>query len=77
MRIDFAGTVSHHTIGINTSFISADDVRNFLIFSPPFRLRRLRTHSGYADATLTTNAFIEAAKRTRDLIQICDVTAIR
>jgi sarcosine oxidase subunit beta len=34
--------------------------------------------SGYADATLTTNSFIEAAKRDgATLIQNCEVTAIR
>ena len=34
--------------------------------------------SGYADATLTTNSFIETAKRnSASLIQYCEVTAIR
>jgi sarcosine oxidase subunit beta len=66
-------------IGIHTSVISADDVKklvpDFLI--DQFDFAAYEPDSGYADATLTTNSFIEAAKRFgATLIQNCEVTAI-
>jgi len=67
-------------IGINTSVISVDDVRKFFpdLATEHFEYAAYEPDSGYADATLTTNSFIESAKRNgATLIQNCEVTAIR
>ena len=66
-------------IGINTSVISADDVKKLVpdFITDQFDFAAYEPDSGYADATLTTNSFIEAAKRNdTTLIQNCEVTAI-
>ena len=66
-------------IGINTSVISADDVKKLVpdFITDQFDFAAYEPDSGYADATLTTNSFIEAAKRHGAmLIQNCEVTAI-
>jgi sarcosine oxidase, subunit beta len=66
-------------IGINTSVISADDVKKLApdFITDQFDFAAYEPDSGYADATLTTNSFIEAAKRnSTTLIQNCEVTAI-
>ena len=66
-------------IGINTSVISADDVKKLVpdFLTDQFDFAAYEPDSGYADATLTTNSFIEAAKRFgATLIQNCEVTAI-
>ncbi|MFN8380715.1 MAG: FAD-binding oxidoreductase [Anaerolineales bacterium] len=66
-------------IGINTSVISADDVKKLIpdFITDQFDFAAYEPDSGYADATLTTNSFIEAAKRNGAmLIQNCEVTAI-
>ena len=66
-------------IGINTSVISADDVKKLVpdFITEHFDYAAYEPDSGYADATLTTNSFIEAAKRNGAmLIQNCEVTAI-
>ena len=66
-------------IGINTSVISADDVKKLVpdFLTDQFDFAAYEPDSGYADATLTTNSFIEAAKRNGAmLIQNCEVTAI-
>lgn len=66
-------------IGINTSIISADDVKKLVpdFLTDQFDFAAYEPDSGYADATLTTNSFIEAAKRFGvALIQNCEVTAI-
>ena len=66
-------------IGINTSVISADDVKKLVpdFVTDQFDFAAYEPDSGYADATLTTNSFIEAAKRNGAmLIQNCEVTAI-
>ncbi len=66
-------------IGINTSVISADDVKKLVpdFITDQFDFAAYEPDSGYADATLTTNSFIEAAKRNGAmLIQNCEVTAI-
>ena len=66
-------------IGINTSVISADDVKKLVpdFITQHFDYAAYEPDSGYADATLTTNSFIEAAKRNgTTLIQNCEVTAI-
>ena len=66
-------------IGINTSVISADDVKKLVpdFLTDQFDFAAYEPDSGYADATLTTNSFIEAAKRDgATLIQNCEVTAI-
>jgi sarcosine oxidase subunit beta len=67
-------------IGINTSVISADEVKRLFpdLVTDHFDYAAYEPDSGYADATLTTNSFIEAAKRDgATLIQNCEVTAIR
>ncbi len=67
-------------IGINTSVISVDEVRRLFpdLRAEHFDYAAFEPDSGYADATLTTNSFIEAAKRNgASLIQNCEVTAIR
>ena len=67
-------------IGINTSIITADEVKRLFpdLVTDHFQFAAYEPDSGYADATLTTNSFIEAAKRNgATLIQNCEVTAIR
>lgn len=67
-------------IGINTSVISAEEVRSLFpdLNTEHFDYAAYEPDSGYADATLTTNSFIEGAKRNGAiLIQNCEVTAIR
>src|ERR1044071_4006584 len=66
-------------IGINTSVITADEVKRLFpdLVTEHFDYAAYEPDSGYADATLTTNSFIEAAKRNGAvLIQNCEVTAI-
>jgi sarcosine oxidase, subunit beta len=66
-------------IGINTSVIDVDEVRKLFpdLVTKHFNYAAYEPDSGYADATLTTNSFIEAAKRNgATLIQNCEVTAI-
>ena len=66
-------------IGINTSVISVDEVRKLFpdLVTEHFDYAAYEPDSGYADATLTTNSFMEAAKRNgATLIQNCEVTAI-
>lgn len=67
-------------IGINTSVISAAEVKELFpdLITDHFDYAAYEPDSGYADATLTTNSFLEAAKRNgATLIQNCEVTAIR
>jgi sarcosine oxidase, subunit beta len=66
-------------IGINTSVISAAQVKELFpdLITDHFDFAAYEPDSGYADATLTTNSFLEAAKRKgATLIQNCEVTAI-
>ena len=66
-------------IGINTSVITVDEVQRLFpdLITEHFDYAAYEPDSGYADATLTTNSFIEAAKRNgARLIQNCEVTAI-
>jgi len=66
-------------IGINTSVISAADVKELIpdFITDQFDFAAYEPDSGYADATLTTNSFLECAKRNgTTLIQNCEVTAI-
>ncbi len=66
-------------IGINTSVIDVGEVRRLFpdLITEHFDYAAYEPDSGYADATLTTNSFIEAAKRHHaTLIQNCEVTAI-
>jgi sarcosine oxidase, subunit beta len=66
-------------IGINTSVITVEEVRKLFpaLVTEHFDYAAYEPDSGYADATLTTNSLIEAAKRTgAALIQNCQVTAI-
>lgn len=67
-------------IGINTSVISADEVQRLFpdLVTDHFDFAAYEPDSGYADATLTTNAFLESAKRNGAvLMQNCEVTAIQ
>ncbi|GJQ52436.1 MAG: FAD-dependent oxidoreductase [Anaerolineaceae bacterium] len=66
-------------LGINTSVISADEVERLFpdLIADHFDYAAYEPDSGYADATLTTNSFLESAKRNgATLIQNCEVTAI-
>ncbi|MFM8427255.1 MAG: NAD(P)/FAD-dependent oxidoreductase, partial [Chloroflexota bacterium] len=66
-------------IGINTSVISVDEVRRLFpdLHIEHFDYAAYEPDSGYADATLTTNSFLESAKRNgATLIQNCEVTTI-
>jgi sarcosine oxidase, subunit beta len=66
-------------IGINTSVISAAQVKELFpdLITDHFDFAAYEPDSGYADATLTTNSFLEAAKRNgATLVQNCEVTAI-
>ncbi|MFN8399352.1 MAG: FAD-dependent oxidoreductase [Anaerolineales bacterium] len=66
-------------IGINTSVISVDEVRKLFpdLVTEYFDYAAYEPDSGYADATLTTNSFLDSAKRNgATLIQNCEVTAI-
>lgn len=67
-------------IGINTSVISAEEVRKLFpdLLTDQFDYVAYEPDSGYADATLTTNSFLGCAKRNGAvLIQNCEVTAIQ
>lgn len=67
-------------IGINTSVVTAAEVKEMFpdLTTDHFDYAAYEPDSGYADATLTANSFIEAAKRMgASLIQNCEVTAIR
>ena len=67
-------------VGINTSVISAAEVKELFpdLITDHFDYAAYEPDSGYADATLTTNSFLESAKRNgATLIQNCEVTAIR
>ena len=67
-------------IGINTSVISAAEVKKLFpdLVTDHFDFAAYEPDSGYADATLTTNSFLESAKRNgTTLVQNCEVTAIR
>ena len=67
-------------IGINTSVISVDEVRKLFpdLVAEHFDYAAYEPDSGYADATLTTNGFLESAKRNgATLLQNCEVTGIR
>jgi len=71
--------VNQQRIGINTSVISADEVQRLFpdLATDHFDFAAYEPESGYADATLTTNSFIEAAKHNGAmLLQNCEVTAI-
>ena len=66
-------------IGINTSVITADEVKRLFpdLVTDHFDFAAYEPDAGYADATLTTNSFIDGAKRNGAvLIQNCEVTAI-
>ncbi|MBK9210804.1 MAG: FAD-binding oxidoreductase [Anaerolineales bacterium] len=66
-------------IGINTSIISAADVKKLApdFLTDQFDFAAYEPDSGYADATLTTNSMLDSAKRNgATLMQNCEVTAI-
>jgi len=66
-------------IGINTSVITADEVKRLFpdLVTDHFQFAAYEPDSGYADATLTTNSFIDGAKHNgATLMQNCEVTAI-
>jgi sarcosine oxidase subunit beta len=67
-------------MGINTSVISADDVKKIFpdLTTEHFDFAAYEPDSGYADASMTTNSFLDSAKRQgATLVQNCEVTAIR
>jgi sarcosine oxidase, subunit beta len=69
----------HKRIGINTSVISAEEVRKLVpaFVTDNFDFAAYEPDSGYADPTLTANSFLNAAKaRGATLIQDCPVTGI-
>ena len=71
--------LNQQRLGINTSVISAAEVKKLFpdLVTDHFDFAAYEPDSGYADATLTTNSFLEAAKRnSATLIQNCEVTAI-
>jgi len=71
--------VNQQRIGINTSVISAAEVKKPFpdLVTDHFNFAAYEPDSGYADATLTTNSFLEFAKRNgATLVQNCEVTAI-
>ena len=71
--------INQQKLGINTSVITVDEVRKLFpdLATEHFDYAAYEPDSGYADATLTTNSFIDAAKRCgATLIQNCEVTAI-
>jgi sarcosine oxidase subunit beta len=71
--------VNQQKIGINTSVITAKEVKELFpdFVTDQFDYAAYEPDSGYADATLTTNSFIEGAKRHgAALMQNCEVTAI-
>jgi sarcosine oxidase subunit beta len=71
--------VNQQRIGINTSVITAEEVRQLFpdLRTEHFDYAAYEPDSGYADATLTTNSFLEAAKRNgATLIQNCQVTSV-
>lgn len=66
-------------IGINTSVISSNEVKKLFpdLITEHFDFAAYEPDSGYGDPTLTTNSFLQAAKRNGGtLIQNCEVTAI-
>lgn len=72
--------LNQQKIGINTSVISASEAKKLFpdLITDHFDYAAYEPDSGYADATLTTNSFLESAKRNgATLIQNCEVTAIR
>ena len=71
--------LNQQRVGINTSVISAAEVKELFpdLVTDHFDFAAYEPDSGYADATLTTNSFLEAAKRNgATLIQNCEVTAV-
>lgn len=71
--------LNQQRIGINTSVISAAEVKELFpdLVTDHFDFAAYEPDSGYADATLTTNSFLESAKRNgATLIQNCEVTAV-
>src|SRR5687767_2230863 len=67
-------------LGINTLMISANEVKEIApdFTTDDFDFAAYEPDSGYADATLTTNSFLDAAKQKgAALIQDCEVTGIQ
>jgi len=70
---------NQQSIGINTSVISSEDVKQIFpdLVTDHFDFAAYEPDSGYADATLTTNSFIDSAKRRgATLLQNCEVTMV-
>jgi sarcosine oxidase subunit beta len=70
---------NQQSIGINTSIISADEVKKLFpdIATDQFDFAAYEPDSGYADASMTTNSFLDSAKRQgATLVQNCEVTAV-
>jgi len=70
----------HQRMGINTSVISAADVKKLVpsFNADNFDFAAYEPDSGYADPSLTANSFLDSAKaRGATLLQDCSVTGIR
>lgn len=75
-----ANVLNQQKLGINTSMISTGEVKEIApdFNTDDFDFAAYEPDSGYADATLTTNSFLESAKKQGAvLIQDCEVTAIQ
>ncbi|MCZ2122950.1 MAG: FAD-binding oxidoreductase, partial [Anaerolineales bacterium] len=75
-----ANVLNQQKLGINTSMISTGEVKEIApdFNTDDFDFAAYEPDSGYADATLTTNSFLESAKKQgATLIQDCEVTAIQ
>lgn len=67
-------------IGINTTIITAADVQKLVpdFLTDRFEYAAYEPDSGHADATLSTGAFLAAARRTGSVVvQECAVTAVQ
>ncbi len=75
-----ANVLNQQKLGINTSMISTGEVKEIApdFNTDDFDFAAYEPDSGYADATLTTNSFLESAKKQgATLIQDCEVTGIQ
>jgi len=70
----------HKRLGIPTSVISGEDVKRLApsFYTEDIAIAAYEPESGYADATLTANSFLSAAKaRGAEFVQDCKVTGLQ
>lgn len=70
----------HKRLGIPTGVISGEDVKRLApsFYTEDITIAAYEPESGYADATLTANSFLSAAKaRGADFVQDCEVTGLQ